>query len=73
MAKSMMSRMPRFSVKSPMGKGMGPMFNVIMIAFLFVLAFLVYQLIVGGGFREGSSCTGCKDCNKNSNTNMNMY
>jgi hypothetical protein len=72
MAKSMMSR---FSAKSPMslGKGMGPMFNVIMIAFLFVLAFLVYQLIVGGGFREGSSCTGCKDCNKNSNTNTNMY
>jgi hypothetical protein len=79
MAKSMMSRMPRFSAKSPMSLslGMGPMFNVILIAFLFVLAFLIYQLIVGGkggeGFREGTtgscspSCTGSQTCKKNRN------
>jgi len=39
-----------------LGKGMGPMFNVIAIAFLFVLAFLIYQMAVGKGgegFREG--------------------
>jgi len=63
MAKSMMSKMPNFSKKGLIG--MGPMFNVIMIAFLFVLAFLIYQLIIGGrggeGFREGTSAPGTRN------------
>jgi len=69
----MMSRMPRFSAKSPLtlGKGgMGPMFSVILIAFLFVLAFLIYQMVVGKGgegFSEGLACTSDSQCTGSTN------